>query len=69
METTTIKVEGMHCPKCEMRVEKVLLKQAGVAAAKADHTADSVEVTFDPAVADKAAWAAAITELEFVPGF
>ena len=69
MQTEVLTVEGMHCPKCEMRVEKALLKQAGVESAKADHEANTVEVTYDPAVADKVDWALAIAEMEFVPKF
>lgn len=45
----TIKVEGMRCEHCEARVEQALAKISGVAAVKASHEQNCVEVDFDPA--------------------
>lgn len=42
MVEATLKVTGMHCPKCDARVEKAVFAVAGVASVKADHEADLV---------------------------
>ena len=35
MESIILKVEGMHCPKCDARVEKAVGAIEGVASVKA----------------------------------
>lgn len=47
MVEATLKVTGMHCPKCDARVEKAVSAVAGVASVKADHEADLVTLTYD----------------------
>ena len=42
MAEETIKVTGMHCPKCDARVEKAVAAIAGVESVRADHEADKV---------------------------
>ncbi len=54
----TLKIEGMMCPHCEMRVKKALEAVPGVVEAAPSHTAGSAVVTLerdvDPAVLKKA---------------
>jgi copper chaperone CopZ len=40
-----LKVKGMSCPHCEMRVKKALEKVEGVASARADHKKGRAWVT------------------------
>ena len=47
MVEATLKVTGMHCPKCDARVEKAVSAVSGVASVKADHEADLVTLTYD----------------------
>lgn len=42
---TTLKVEGMMCPKCEARVKKALEAVAGVESAVADRTSGTATVS------------------------
>lgn len=65
MEKKTLTVRGMHCPKCDARVEKAVGALAGVEAVHADHEADAVEVTYDGAPQTLAAVRAAIEEQGF----
>ncbi len=48
----TIKIEGMMCPHCEMRVKKALEAVPGVAEATASHTAGTAVVTLTEPVDD-----------------
>lgn len=66
MVTETLKVTGMHCPKCVARVEKACNALDGVESTKADFEADAVELTYDGTVQTLAAAKQAITELDFV---
>ena len=54
----TLKIQGMMCPHCEMRVKKALEAVPGVAEAVPSHTAGTAVVTLtrdvDPAVLKKA---------------
>ena len=54
----TLKIEGMMCPHCEMRVKKALEAVPGVASATASHTDGTAVVTLsrdvDPEVLKKA---------------
>lgn len=43
-----MQVEGMMCPHCEARVQKVLEALPGVAKAVADHSQNRVTVTVMP---------------------
>ena len=43
---TTLRVDGMTCHHCEMRVEKAMLELDGVKSAKANHEKNSVEVEY-----------------------
>ncbi len=66
MEQETLKVTGMHCPKCDARVEKALGEIGGIDSVKADHDADTVEISYDGTPATLAAAKEAITALDFV---
>ena len=48
MSTVEIKVKGMTCTHCEMRVKKALEAVEGVQSAKADHKAGKATVTLKP---------------------
>ena len=48
MSTVEIKVKGMTCTHCEMRVKKALEAVEGVQSAKADHKAGKATVTLRP---------------------
>jgi copper chaperone CopZ len=45
MPEVELKVKGMSCPHCEMRVKKALEKVEGVAGAKVDHKKGKAWVT------------------------
>jgi Cu2+-exporting ATPase len=45
--TIELRVTGMTCPHCEMRVSNSLKRVKGVQDAKADHTKDSAVVSGD----------------------
>ena len=65
MVETTITVTGMHCPKCDARVEKAAGAIAGVERVKANHETDTVELAYDGAAETLAAVKDAITALDF----
>jgi len=48
MSTIELKVKGMSCTHCEMRVRKALEAVEGVQSAKADHKAGKATVTLKP---------------------
>lgn len=47
MITETLKVTGMHCPKCTGRVEKAVGALAGVEQVSADFEADTCTIVCD----------------------
>ena len=56
----TLKVTGMHCPKCTARVEKTVEAIDGVESVAADFEADKVELAYDGQPSTLAAVKAAI---------
>ena len=48
MSPVELKVKGMSCNHCEMRVRKALEAVEGVESAKADHKAEKATVTLKP---------------------
>jgi P-type Cu+ transporter len=48
LETVSVDVKGMSCASCVGRVEKVLLKVAGVSKASVNFASEKAEVSFDP---------------------
>lgn len=65
MVEATLNVTGMHCPKCDARVEKAVGALPGVQSVKADHESDSVAVSFDGSEDTLRAIKEAITALDF----
>ena len=65
MVQETLKVTGMHCPKCTARVEKAVSSLGGVEFVTADHEADRVDIGYDGAPETLAAVKAAIEAEEF----
>ena len=51
--TKTMKIEGMMCPHCEMRVKKALEAVAGVTGAEVSHQKGSAVVSMDAAIGDE----------------
>ena len=43
-----IKIEGMHCHKCEQTIRKALTAQAGVHEVEVDFPSKQASVLFDP---------------------
>ncbi len=66
IRTDCIDVRGMHCGGCERSVRTAVEALAGVRAARADHLAEEVEVTYDSGVVGLAAIRAAVAEAGFV---
>jgi len=42
-----IRIEGMHCHKCELGIQKALLKHAGVHEVEVDFASGQASVLFD----------------------
>jgi copper chaperone len=63
-----LEVHGMRCAGCERSVGAAVLALPGVSAAAADHLAEELEVTYDPAVAELAAIRAAVASAGFAAG-
>ena len=65
MSTVELKVKGMTCTHCEMRVRKALEAVEGVQSAKADHKAGKATVTLKPgAKVDKQRLVKAVNDTE-----
>lgn len=47
MARMLLKVVGMHCPKCDARVEKAVRALAGVESVRANHELDEVRLDYD----------------------
>ncbi len=62
MATTTLKVEGMTCNHCVMRVAKALKAVPGVSDAKVDLQKAEAAVTFDESKTSREKLANAVTE-------
>lgn len=62
----TLKVTGMHCPKCTARVEKAAGAIEGVEFVAADFEADKVELSYDGKPSTLAAVKDAIAAEDFV---
>ncbi len=61
MKTLRFKISGMTCAHCETRVVKAAKKIRGVTSAKASFSKRSLELTYDPSIADESALNDAIT--------
>lgn len=61
-QRVTLDVEGMVCSGCEDTVESVVRGAGGVSAAEADHTTETVSVTYDGAATAPSTIVAAIND-------
>lgn len=48
MNTTTFKIDGMHCDGCAKRVQTILTKEPGIREARVSFAEGSAEVRYDP---------------------
>lgn len=48
MNSTTIKIDGMHCDGCAARIRTLLSKEPGVRAARVSFAEGSAEVRYNP---------------------
>jgi copper chaperone len=55
-----LKVEGMHCHRCEDRIRRSLVLIAGVNEVEVDFASGQASVLFDPAKSSPASLAAAV---------
>jgi copper chaperone CopZ len=49
LERRFLPVQGMQCGGCEQAVVRALTALPGVESARADHVAEDVEISYDPA--------------------
>ncbi len=68
MATTTLKIQGMTCNHCVMRVAKALKAVPGVQDAKVDLQKAEASVTYDDAKATKDKLSAAVAEAGYKAG-
>jgi Cu+-exporting ATPase len=60
MAALRLKVQGMHCDHCKVKVERALQQLPGVYGASVDLEGGAAEVDFDPAAARPEALVAAV---------
>ncbi len=48
MTTTTLKIDGMHCDGCAVRIQSLLSKQAGVHEAVVSFADGAARLNFNP---------------------
>ena len=60
METTIVKIEGMHCDGCAETVKAVLGTEPGVEASDVSYAEGTARILFDPARTDRDRLIAAI---------
>jgi sulfite exporter TauE/SafE/copper chaperone CopZ len=61
----TIKIEGMTCTSCEMRIENKLSKLHGVIEAKVSYANQKADITFDPKLISLAKITEAIESIDY----
>ena len=65
-----IRIEGMHCHKCEQAIQKALLKQPGVHEVEVDFNSGQASVLYNPDRGDVKAMTDAVAEAGYrVAGF
>lgn len=62
-----IRIEGMHCHKCEQAIKKNLQRQSGVHEAEVDFASGQASVLFDPKQATVAQLIEAVKETGYKP--
>jgi len=65
LQTLTLPVRGMHCASCQARIERALGKMEGVDLAVVNLAAETLALTYDPAVVDIKAVAERVAGLGF----
>jgi copper chaperone CopZ len=65
MATLTLKVTGMHCDHCQMKVEKALLGVPGTRTAAVFLEDNEAEVDFDPAAASAEKYVDAVRQVGY----
>ncbi len=63
---TTVTVDGMHCTRCESRIEAALEQIPGVVEVHANYVKSQVLITYDPGLVDLNKIAAAIEKMGYV---
>lgn len=66
-KTTQLRVLDFDCPTCASTVERALSNLEGVDAVEVHYTTGRVEIDFDEAVADPAAFAQTIENQGYTP--
>jgi len=65
-----IRIEGMHCHKCEQAIQKALLSKEGVHEVEVDFNSGQASVLYDHTKVDVKALTEAVTEAGYqVSGF
>lgn len=62
---TVLKVNGMTCPNCELRIENKLKKLTGLISVKANYTEESISLIYDSSSVKEAEIVAAIECLDY----
>lgn len=60
MSSISLRITGMHCSHCRVKVEQALQKVAGVYGASVDLEQGAAEVDFDPQKTEPASLVAAV---------
>ncbi len=66
-QLVVIRVEGMHCHKCEVAIQKALQRQAGVHEVEVDFPSHQASVLFDRAAITVAQLMSIITDAGYKP--
>lgn len=64
-ETIVLKVKGMSCAHCERRVDSALTALKGVSASKANAKQGEVEIVYNPTLASKSNFLAALEDVGY----
>ncbi|NLC89174.1 MAG: heavy-metal-associated domain-containing protein [Clostridiaceae bacterium] len=66
MTNKTLQLEGMTCPTCVLKIEKLLQKTKGVEKSEVLYNSGRVKLTFDENIVSADAISAAIEQLGYV---
>lgn len=66
-QLVVIKIEGMHCHKCECTIQKALQRNAGVHEVEVDFPSRQASVLFDPSNVSIRDLMASVTEAGYKP--
>ncbi len=62
-----IRIEGMHCHKCELAIQKALQKLPGVHEVEVDFNSRQASVLYDPAAANLGQFMEKVREAGYQP--